>query len=98
MAVYIGTVPPIGWEQVWDKAAQRAGYTGPRPQVITDATELAGHGSDIGVLITKSVTPELLAAAPHLRLVQIPVSYTHLRAHETRHDLVCRLLLEKKKQ
>src|SRR5659263_750978 len=27
-----------------------------------------------------------------------PVSYTHLRAHETRHDLVCRLLLEKKKQ
>src|SRR5450756_494201 len=24
------------------------------------------------------------------------VSYTHLRAHETRHDLVCRLLLEKK--
>src|SRR5450756_2332993 len=22
-----------------------------------------------------------------------PVSYTHLRAHETRHDLVCRLLL-----
>src|SRR5450756_3013576 len=26
------------------------------------------------------------------------VSYTHLRAHETRHDLVCRLLLEKKKR
>src|SRR5450759_5484162 len=26
----------------------------------------------------------------------LPVSYTHLRAHETRHDLVCRLLLEKK--
>src|SRR5450756_265644 len=28
----------------------------------------------------------------------IPVSYTHLRAHETRHELVCRLLLEKKKK
>src|SRR5450756_595612 len=27
-----------------------------------------------------------------------PVSYTHLRANETRHDLVCRLLLEKKKK
>src|SRR5450756_1459073 len=27
----------------------------------------------------------------------LAVSYTHLRAHETRHDLVCRLLLEKKK-
>src|SRR5450756_1431649 len=28
--------------------------------------------------------------------ISFPVSYTHLRAHETRHDLVCRLLLEKK--
>ena len=27
-----------------------------------------------------------------------PVSYTHLRAHETVLDLVCRLLLEKKQQ
>ena len=34
-----------------------------------------------------------LLAAPRY----IPVSYTHLRAHETVLDLVCRLLLEKKK-
>ena len=27
----------------------------------------------------------------------VPVSYTHLRAHETVLDIVCRLLLEKKK-
>ena len=27
----------------------------------------------------------------------LSVSYTHLRAHETEADLVCRLLLEKKK-
>src|SRR5450756_2001602 len=32
----------------------------------------------------------------HMRLICLPVStgissYTHLRAHETRHDLVCRL-------
>mgnify|MGYP007112062106 CR=1 FL=1 len=33
------------------------------------------------------------AFEPHL-----PVSYTHLRAHETVLDLVCRLLLEKKKR
>src|SRR5665647_2782858 len=32
-----------------------------------------------------------------LRYVTIPVSYTHLRAHETDSYLVCRLLLEKKK-
>src|SRR5450756_599388 len=39
--------------------------------------------------------------SPYLRppaRVRRPVSYTHLRAHETRHDLVCRLLLEKKKK
>ena len=27
----------------------------------------------------------------------VTVSYTHLRAHETKANLVCRLLLEKKK-
>src|SRR5665648_50039 len=31
----------------------------------------------------------------YIPLFLMPVSYTHLRAHETRHDLVCRLLLEK---
>src|SRR5450756_2097373 len=35
-------------------------------------------------------------ATGHEALGGSPVSYTHLRAHETRHDLVCRLLLEKK--
>ena len=30
--------------------------------------------------------------------ILMPVSYTHLRAHETVLDLVCRLLLEKKKK
>ena len=29
-------------------------------------------------------------------LAKMPVSYTHLRAHETVLDIVCRLLLEKK--
>src|SRR5450756_1565962 len=33
-------------------------------------------------------------AAPRPAPSHSPVSYTHLRAHETRHDLVCRLLLE----
>src|SRR5660398_255435 len=31
-------------------------------------------------------------------LTMMPVSYTHLRAHETKANLVCRLLLEKKKK
>ena len=42
-----------------------------------------------GVAVVKDVgEPELRATA---------VSYTHLRAHETVLDLVCRLLLETKK-
>ena len=47
--------------------------------------------------------PETADTAIHLgatigeRLGLAPVSYTHLRAHETVLDLVCRLLLEKKK-
>ena len=32
----------------------------------------------------------------NLEASEVPVSYTHLRAHETRGNLVCRLLLEKK--
>ena len=40
-----------------------------------------------------------LPGRPHLAGVRYvdTVSYTHLRAHETVLDLVCRLLLEKKK-
>ena len=33
-----------------------------------------------------------------LQFFFVPVSYTHLRAHETDSYLVCRLLLEKKKK
>src|SRR5450756_1826254 len=36
---------------------------------------------------------DLHVSSVHLSFLA-PVSYTHLRAHETRHDLVCRLLLE----
>src|SRR5450759_6030540 len=45
--------------------------------------ELAGKSRPMAV--------RLQLGAP---LMPRPVSYTHLRAHETRHDLVCRLLLE----
>eukprot|EP00658_Telonema_sp_P-2_P061475 TRINITY_DN5017_c0_g1_i1.p1 TRINITY_DN5017_c0_g1~~TRINITY_DN5017_c0_g1_i1.p1 ORF type:complete len:119 (+),score=1.69 TRINITY_DN5017_c0_g1_i1:253-609(+) len=39
---------------------------------------------------------QMLLICPYSAL--IPVSYTHLRAHETPEHLVCRLLLEKKKK
>src|SRR5665648_1227451 len=44
-------------------------------------------------------TPNLHAVEPYKAMSgPTTVCYTHLRAHETRHDLVCRLLLEKKKK
>src|SRR5450756_3222188 len=66
-------------------------------------------GSDTNRLITRgSINPNTPATtiptnnpippASDEPLDFVPVSYTHLRAHETRHDLVCRLLLEKKKK
>src|SRR5660397_291783 len=34
--------------------------------------------------------PQAVGAARHRRLSSLPVSYTHLRAHETKANLVCR--------
>ena len=41
-------------------------------------------------------TTNFAAGIPYWSISVATVSYTHLRAHETRHDIVCRLLLEKK--
>eukprot|EP00657_Telonema_sp_P-1_P000070 TRINITY_DN10108_c0_g1_i1.p1 TRINITY_DN10108_c0_g1~~TRINITY_DN10108_c0_g1_i1.p1 ORF type:complete len:206 (-),score=59.79 TRINITY_DN10108_c0_g1_i1:42-659(-) len=48
-------------------------------------------------LLPKGVSPSSLFAN-RISVVDNAVSYTHLRAHETVLDLVCRLLLEKKKK
>src|SRR5450756_716734 len=49
--------------------------------------------AELRTLIGEMSRANPLWGAPHIHGA---VSYTHLRAHETRHDLVCRLLLEKK--
>src|SRR5450759_4337489 len=41
---------------------------------------------------SQHLSGELLKLQIGVDMTHIPVSYTHLRAHETRHDLVCRLL------
>ena len=58
-------------------------------------------GACIGSKVSRARQQDYEVDAQHLKkeLEEAkPVSYTHLRAHETRHDLVCRLLLEKKKK
>ena len=47
-------------------------------------------GANAGAVLGTALAIKMLA--------YVAVSYTHLRAHETVLDLVCRLLLEKKKQ
>ena len=44
----------------------------------------------------KSIANVCERLVPFMAITYVPVSYTHLRAHETVLDLVCRLLLEKK--
>src|SRR5450756_3243458 len=61
---------------------------GPRPAAAAGARRSRQPGGQREIVRGDADPPQIAD----------PVSYTHLRAHETRHDLVCRLLLEKKKK
>ena len=52
---------------------------------------------DLDAMVAGVGHKELAAKDRHAARAAQAVSYTHLRAHETVLDLVCRLLLEKKK-
>src|SRR5450756_2673709 len=65
------------------------------------ASRSSGRPAPISVPLSITPPSRLAVDAPGADLEldeRDAVSYTHLRAHETRHDLVCRLLLEKKKK
>src|SRR5428012_9017 len=55
------------------------------------------HVARVGVVATERIFLDRSGRGDRAPGHAPAVSYTHLRAHETRHDLVCRLLLEKKK-
>eukprot|EP00658_Telonema_sp_P-2_P079205 TRINITY_DN7592_c0_g1_i1.p1 TRINITY_DN7592_c0_g1~~TRINITY_DN7592_c0_g1_i1.p1 ORF type:complete len:135 (-),score=49.23 TRINITY_DN7592_c0_g1_i1:45-449(-) len=57
-----------------------------------------GHGNEQDCKVPRIVTALKLKPVVQIACGYYPVSYTHLRAHETPEHLVCRLLLEKKKK
>ena len=66
---------------------------------IRDSCGIGGEGGRSGKEFVEDA-PECveIGFGSDGRLAGNSVSYTHLRAHETVLDLVCRLLLEKKKK
>src|SRR5665648_1097331 len=64
-----------------------------KPHIKTELN-IEGYPSEEFIQLVIAVKAQQVTLVPDSIT---PVSYTHLRAHETRHDLVCRLLLEKKK-
>src|SRR3546814_1529378 len=84
-----------------DRSTARAFDADPMPFVMAVL-----YGASAGFLIPFGYQTHLMVSSPgryrmldfaRMGLPITPVSYTHLRAHETSQDLVCRLLLEKKK-
>ena len=71
-----------------------------RSSAASDVYKRQGHGQAQGVRAGDDQHRHHAlddVQVPAARHSPRPVSYTHLRAHETVLDLVCRLLLEKKK-
>src|SRR5659263_712307 len=90
------------------RAAGHAAGQGEHPYVQQDVNsvrnESAAEHLQVCGLLRFDRMPPYLFVSTGLKIflycqwsTSFAVSYTHLRAHETRHDLVCRLLLEKKK-
>ena len=65
---------------------------------VADSFRSKAEGAILPALLTKAERIPAKSLLFNIDQKATPVSYTHLRAHETVLDLVCRLLLEKKKR
>src|SRR5450756_805329 len=80
-----------------EEAAQEEGLRARAPALPGAGAPRRSRYLRTGVVFTGDFTGTgAMPARSPTTFTNSPVSYTHLRAHETRHDLVCRLLLEKK--
>src|SRR5450756_2931671 len=93
---YPATTSAISWSSISLGTSRNSGSpTGDAAQ-IGSREYMLDASPPLWLICAKIGTPCWWTASV-IRRYPYPVSYTHLRAHETRHDLVCRLLLEKKK-
>eukprot|EP00658_Telonema_sp_P-2_P001003 TRINITY_DN1036_c0_g1_i4.p1 TRINITY_DN1036_c0_g1~~TRINITY_DN1036_c0_g1_i4.p1 ORF type:complete len:145 (-),score=30.35 TRINITY_DN1036_c0_g1_i4:24-458(-) len=76
--------------QLW--TAHELAVLGPTLPLKPNESALVEENQCRGAHHAREAITNILAVSIH------PVSYTHLRAHETPEHLVCRLLLEKKKK
>src|SRR5450756_2503050 len=96
LRIYIGAAPGVGktYEMLQEAHALRARGLG----VVIGFVETYGHRNTEAQIKDLEVIPRRAIEYRDVTMEEmdvdaITVSYTHLRAHETRHDLVCRLLL-----
>ena len=88
-------------EDDWDNWALMVERLGDRLQIVGDDL-LVTNVKRIHTALDRKAANSLLCKVNQIGTLTeaiesvTPVSYTHLRAHETVLDLVCRLLLEKK--
>eukprot|EP00658_Telonema_sp_P-2_P029309 TRINITY_DN22308_c0_g1_i2.p1 TRINITY_DN22308_c0_g1~~TRINITY_DN22308_c0_g1_i2.p1 ORF type:complete len:111 (-),score=26.19 TRINITY_DN22308_c0_g1_i2:42-374(-) len=92
-AIVALNAPVIGAEATEELVCLHVGGESPTTLECVEVVNCAGlHAPALSNMIMSAV--QKARPCPAWRAV----SYTHLRAHETPEHLVCRLLLEKKKQ
>ena len=92
-------IPPLGWDSFGLPAENAAIARNAHPSEWTYANIETQERSFRRYGLSVDWSRRLHTSDPeYYRWTQwlFPVSYTHLRAHETVLDLVCRILLEKK--
>eukprot|EP00657_Telonema_sp_P-1_P009252 TRINITY_DN3448_c0_g1_i1.p1 TRINITY_DN3448_c0_g1~~TRINITY_DN3448_c0_g1_i1.p1 ORF type:complete len:120 (-),score=44.13 TRINITY_DN3448_c0_g1_i1:44-403(-) len=91
VVIAVASIAAVCTSCLWSSSSGRT-YSDEGCVVVADSSPTASTGATISAT-TPSAQYDSRCSNSELK----SVSYTHLRAHETVLDLVCRLLLEKKK-
>ena len=103
--LYVGPVGDEGYSYAHDqgraKMAETLGLAEDQTLIVENVPEESECADQVRNLIDQGCNVIFATSFGHqdwVMEVAKAVSYTHLRAHETGRNLVCRLLLEKKKK